>query len=205
MSTSSPAIDWQRNYDRDKKERTRPNAQRRYPRERIQNLEMWECNWWEVYRIDAAVKKSSSSQFQLSTPLIDEQVLQDVMNGRLFLYVQCKLKVSDLLNAYFANFPQIFKNAVVSKNDIGDLMEEYAKKEGILSQPRRMLKSSFHLKKRVIITPLLLHHSHLGLECTKIHQSVQHTPKKCFNSFVQPAVNARRQADENPTQGYWLK
>ena len=84
-------------------------------------------------------------------------------------------------------------------------MEEYAKKEGILSQPRRVLKSSFHLKNRTIITPLLLHHLHLGLECTKIHQFVQYNPKKCFNSSVQPAVNARRQADENPTQGYWLK
>ena len=39
---------------------------------------------------------------------------------------------------------------------------------------------------------------HLGLECTKIHQFVQYTPKKCFSSFVQSAVNARRQGDENP-------
>ena len=39
---------------------------------------------------------------------------------------------------------------------------------------------------------------HLGLECTKIHHVVQYTPKKCFSSFVQSAVNARRQGDENP-------
>ena len=39
---------------------------------------------------------------------------------------------------------------------------------------------------------------HLRLQCTKIHQFVQHTPKKCFSSFVQSAVNARRQEDENP-------
>ena len=39
---------------------------------------------------------------------------------------------------------------------------------------------------------------HLGLDCTKIHQFVQYTPKKCFSSFVQSAVNARRQGDENP-------
>ena len=77
-------------------------------------------------------------------------------------------------------------------------MKEYAEKEGIMSQPRRMLRSSFHLKNGTIITPLLLYYLHLGLECTKIHQFVQYTPKKCFSSFLQSAVNARRQGDENP-------
>ena len=77
-------------------------------------------------------------------------------------------------------------------------MKEYAEKEGIMSQPRRMLISSFHLKNGTIITPLLLYYLHLGLECTKIHRFVQYTPKKCFSSFVQSAVNARRQGVENP-------
>ena len=74
-------------------------------------------------------------------------------------------------------------------------MKELAEKEGIMSQPRRMLISSFHLKNGTIITPLLLYYLHL--ECTKVHEFVQYTPKKCFSSFVQSAVNARRQ-DENP-------
>ena len=77
-------------------------------------------------------------------------------------------------------------------------MKVYAEKEGIMSQPRRLLTSSFHLKNGTIITPLLLYYLHLCLEYTKIHQFVQDTPKKCFSSFVQSAVNARRQGDENP-------
>ena len=77
-------------------------------------------------------------------------------------------------------------------------MEKYAEKEGIMSQPRRMLLSRLHLKAGTIINPLLLYCLHLGFECTKIHQFVQYTPKKCFSSFVQSTVNARRQADENP-------
>ena len=28
-------------------------------------IEMWECNWWELYRTDATVKKSSSNKFSL--------------------------------------------------------------------------------------------------------------------------------------------
>ena len=46
--------------------------------------------------------------------------------------------------------------------------------------------------------PLLIFYLYLRLDCTKIHQFVQYTPKKCFNSFVQSAVNAGRQGDENP-------
>ena len=55
-----------------------------------------------------------------------------------------------------------------------------------------------HLKNGTIIAPLLLYYLHLGLECTRVLQFVQYTPKKCFNTFVQSAVNARRQGDENP-------
>ena len=76
-------------------------------------------------------------------------------------------------------------------------MKEYAEKQWIMAQPRRLHTSSFHVESGTIITPVLLHYLHLGFECTKIYQLVQYTPKKCFNSFVLSAVNARRQRDEN--------
>ena len=38
----------------------------------------------------------------------------------------------------------------------------------------------------------------LGLVCKKIHRFAQYTPRRCFNIFVQSAVDARRQGDENP-------
>ena len=81
--------------------------------------------------------------------------MREIKSGELFGYVQCDLKVSGRLKEYFANFPPISKNVVVSKKDIGDLMKEYAEK-GIMSQPKRMLISSFHLNNGTIITPLPL-------------------------------------------------
>ena len=98
---------------------------------------------------------------------------------------------------FYAHENNTLMERSISKIDIGDLMKEYAEK-GNMSQPRRTLISSFYLKNRTIITPLLLYYLHLGLECTKIYRFVQYTPKKCFSSFVQSAVNARRQGDENP-------
>ena len=47
-------------------------------------------------------------------------------------------------------------------------MKAYAEKEGLFTQPRRMLISSYFLDNTTIITPLLLFHFNLGLICRKI-------------------------------------
>ena len=128
----------------------------------------------------------------------EEQLLQGIIDGQLFGYVQCDIEVPEHLRSYFSNFPPIFKNTVASREDIGTLMREYAEKENIMTQPGRMLISSFVLTNVSIITPLLLFYLNIGLVCKKIHRFVQYTPRKCFNIFVQSAVDARRQGDENP-------
>ena len=76
-------------------------------------------------------------------------------------------------------------------------MREYAEKVNIMAQPRRMLISSFILTNGTIITPLLLFYLKLGLVCEKILRFAQYTPRNCFNNFVQSAVDARREGDEN--------
>ena len=70
-----------------------------------------------------------------------------------------------------------------------------------MAQPKRMLISSFFLTNGTIITPLLLFYLQHGLFCKKIHQFVQYIPRKCFDNFVQSAVDARRQGDEIPNSG----
>ena len=136
--------------------------------------------------------------FPYKRPLSEEQLLQGIIDGQLFGYVQCDIEVPEHLRSFFSNLPPIFKNTVVSREDIGTLMREYAEKENIMTQPRRMLISSFVLTNRTTITPLLLFYLNLGLVCKRIHRFVQYIPRKCFNNFVQTAVDARRQRDENP-------
>ena len=124
--------------------------------------------------------------------------MQGIINGRLFGYVQRDIEVPEHLRSYFANFPPVFKNTVVSGEDIGPLMREYSEKENIMAQPRTMLISSFNLTDGTIITPLLLLYLKLGLICKKIDRSVQYTPRKRLGNFVQSAVDARRQGEETP-------
>ena len=159
---------------------------------------MWECEWWRLYKTTNTVKQHIREHFPYRRSLAAEQFLEDIKKGKLFGYVQCDIEIPENLRANFTNFPPIFKNTLVSKNDIGDLMRTYAEEGGIMSQPRKMLISSFTLKNGTLITPLLLFYLQLCFVCTKIHRFVEYTPKKCFNSFVQSGVDARKQGDENP-------
>ena len=126
-----------------------------------------------------------------------EGLLQRIKDENLFGHLQCDIEVPEHLREIFANFPLIFENTNVSREDIGPLMKEYAGKNQYLTQIRRMLISSFHLKNGTLITPLFLFYLQKGLVCTKISCFVEYTPLACFNSFVQSAVNARLEGDKN--------
>ena len=102
------------------------------------------------------------------------------------------------LKKKFAHFPPIFKNTNVDRPDIGLLMKDYAEKEGLLCKPRKMLISRYFLENGTLITPLLLFDLDLGLVCKRNDRFVECITVKCFNKFLQSAVNARREGDENP-------
>ena len=133
---------------------------------------MWECEWWSLYKTDVSVKSHLRENFSYKRPLSEEQLLQGIIDGQLFGYLQCDIEVPEHLTSYFSFFRPNFENTVVSREDIGNLMREYAEKENIMTQPRRMIISSFVLTNATIITPLLLFCLKLGLVCKKIHRFV---------------------------------
>ena len=128
----------------------------------------------------------------------EHHLLEGKKKGIIIGYVQCDIEVPENLRANFAKFPPIFKNTLFSKFDIGDLMKTFAEEEGIMSQRWNLLMSSFTIQNGTLITSLLLFYLQLCLVVTKIHGFIEYTPKICFNSFVQAAVDARRKSDQNP-------
>ena len=54
----------------------------------------------------------------------EEGHMQGIIDGRLFRYVQCDIEVPEHLRDYFSHFPPIFKNTVVSRDDIDNLMKQ---------------------------------------------------------------------------------
>ena len=55
--------------------------------------------------------------------------MQEIKSGRFFGYVYCDLKVPEHLKTYFTKVPPIFKNTVVSRNDIRHLLKKYGEKK----------------------------------------------------------------------------
>ena len=134
--------------------------------------EMWEWEWWRLYKTTNTVKQHFREHFSYRRSLAAEQLLEEIKKGKLLGYVQCDIEVPENLKANSANFPPIFKNTLVSKSDIGALMKNYAEEEKLISQPRKMSISSFTLHNGPPINPLLLFYLQLGLVCSKIQRFV---------------------------------
>ena len=189
----------EKDIERGNKKREMDQMRKQYIKEKGYNVvEMWECEWWNLYKTTTCVKEHLRESFPYKRPLREENLLEQLRSGKLFGYVQCDIEVREELKKKFANIPSIFKNTNVGRHDIGSLMQEYAEKQGLLCQPRKMLISSYFLENGTLITPVLPFYLELGLVCKKIYHFVEYTPVECFNKFVQSAVNARREGDENP-------
>ena len=117
---------------------------------------MHECDWWKTYNTDIIVKRHLRESFPTKS-LSEERLLENIKPGSLFGYVQFDIEVPENLQENVANFPPIFKNINVSRDDNGPLMKEYTEEEVFLTQPRRMLIPSYFLENGTIITPLLVY------------------------------------------------
>ena len=121
------------------KKKERDQMRKQYNKEkRYNDDEMWECEWWNLYKTTACVKEHLRESFPYKRPLRDGRLLEQKRSGKLFGYVQCDIEVPEELKKNFANFPPFFKITNVGRHDIGSLMKEYAEKEGLLCQPRKM-------------------------------------------------------------------
>ena len=122
-----------------KKRENGPDEKAGHQRKGYNVVEMWECEWWNLYRTTTCVKEHLKESFPYKRPLREARLLDQIRSGKLFGFAQCDIEVPEELNKISANFPLIFKNTNVSQHDIGLLMKDYGEKEELLCQPRKML------------------------------------------------------------------
>ena len=77
-------------------------------------------------------------------------------------------------------------------------MKNYAEEKSLLSQPQKMLVYSFKLQNGTFFYSSAVILSRNRSVLRKKRCFVEYTRRKSFNSFVQSAVDARSQDDENP-------
>ena len=73
-------------------------------------LEMWEREWWRLYKSTNTVKKQIREHFPYRHSFAAEQLLEEIKERKLFGCVHCDNEVPDYLKVNFANFPPIFQN-----------------------------------------------------------------------------------------------
>ena len=119
------------------------HLRKQYIKEKGYNVvEMWECEWWNLYKKTTYVKEHLRESFPYKRPLKKKSLMEQIRSGKLFGYVQCDIEVPEELKKKIASFPPIFKNTNVGRHDIRSLMKDYAEKKGLLCEPRKMLISS---------------------------------------------------------------
>ena len=130
-------------------------------------IEMWECEWWKLYKTTKIVKQHIREHFTYRRSLAAEQLSEKIKEGMLIRYMQFDSEVLENLRSNFDDFLPIFKNTLISKTDIGDFIKNYAEEETLLSQPEKMLISTLTLQNGTPTTPWLLFYPQLTLVCTK--------------------------------------
>ena len=159
-----------------------------YLRRHVKVVEMWECTW----------KRERDPPPRQKWQMTQQQIITAVVDGTLFGMVECDLHVPEHLQDHFAEMQPIFKNATVTRDDIGPFMRQYAVDHDIMSTPRRMLVGSYRGDKILLTTPLLQWYLAHGLVVDRVYQIVEYSPKPCFQRFGESVSAARRAGDADP-------
>ena len=127
-----------------------------------------------------------------------EEVVEAIRAGRLFGMALVDISVPQELRQEFAEFPPIFKNVEVGREDMGDFMREYCERNGLMKKPVKQMISSFWAKEVFIITPMIKWYLEKGLVVSRVHLVAEWDSKKCFEKMMLDVADARRDAQRDP-------
>ena len=100
-------------------ENTRCNTA--YLRRHVKVVEMCECEWKEV-RNESDVKTFLAPPSRPRWTMTQQQIIAAVVDGTLFGMVECDVRVPEERQDYFSEMQPVFKNASVTRDDIGPFM-----------------------------------------------------------------------------------
>ena len=166
-------------------------------------VEMWECAWDTMKKQDpeiSAYVKSSYYPFEHKMTVTTDDIMKSIQDGSFYGFVECDIHVPDDLKEKFAEMPPIFKNTELSPSDGGEYMAEFARVNGLNMKPRRCLIGSMFGEKILLVTLLLKWYLDHGLVVTRIYQTLQFKPEKCFESFGNTVTENRRAGDVDPAK-----
>ena len=109
-----------------------------------------------------------------------EQLKQDILNDKLFGFIQVDIETTENLKERFSEMTPIFKNAEIKFEDIGEYMQNYHTENDIKFNKGNKLIGSYFGKEIVLYSPLLKWYLQEGLIITKFHCAIKYTPERAF-------------------------
>ena len=162
-----------------------------YLRRHVEVVEMWECQWKQEAKVPPP-------PFHPTWNMTQNEILTAVIDGTLFGMIECDVRVLADLRENFAEMLPVFKNALVTRDDIGPYMRQYAEEYNILNKPRRMIVGSYRGDNILLATPLLRWYLTHGLVVDHVYQVIEYEANPCFQRFGESVSTARRAGDADP-------
>ncbi|GMF27809.1 unnamed protein product [Phytophthora fragariaefolia] len=131
-------------------------------------------------------------------------IVDDILNDKIFGYLECDIRTPEHLKPYFSEMTAIFKNILIDCGDesvIGQHMFEYnEERKQSRAKPARKLIGSYFGEETLIYTPLLKWYIAHGLKITKTYSFIKASPHKAFAPFMDAVSNARREGDADKSK-----
>ena len=127
-----------------------------------------------------------------------DELIQNVLNDKLFGFFEVDIEVPDQLRDKFSEFCPLFVISEVSEEQLPQHMKDYKINTG-----RKMIKNNKKLlgvmkaEKILLYSPLLKWYLNHGLQVTKIHRYISYTSGRPFKWFPEEVSSARRAADQD--------
>ena len=131
-------------------------------------------------------------------PAEQDEIIQNVLNDKLFGFFEVDIEVPDQLRDKFSEFCPLFVISEVPEDQIPQHMKDYKINTG-----RKMIKNNKKLlgvmkaEKILLYSPLLKWYLNHGLQVTKIHRYISYTSGRPFKWFPEEVSSARRAADQD--------
>ena len=133
-----------------------------------------------------------------ANPEEKDELIQNVLNDKLFGFFQVDIEVPEQLRKRFSEFSPLFVISEVPEDQIPQHMQDYKINTG-----RKKIKNNKKLlgvmkaEKILLYSPLLKWYLNHGLQVTKIHRYISYTLSRPFAWFPEEVSSARRAADQD--------
>ena len=120
---------------------------------------MTECHWniakKNEIEISSFIEKKLVKKLSNYTSLSKTEILQKIQTGELFGFARVSLEVPTSKYDKFKEFCPIFRNRVITREDLSPYQQKIAVDNDLLKHGRKSLISVMKAERIVLITPLI--------------------------------------------------